>query len=171
MKMFVWTTIIISYLLILLVVLPVRLFIVQTTITNKLDKEILVTPFGRVRSPETTTIPLEFLFPGISNPFNKKISVKPNETIQLYHDNDVCMFDGLLITKGDSLFKVSNDKQPTYNYIISNTVLTDTADNTFDDFTKYKLGDFTGFAFHILLLLYAPIMTVIILTKKFKNCQ
>jgi hypothetical protein len=169
MKIFVWTTTIISYLFILLAVLPVRLFLVKTTITNKLDKEIFVTPFGRERSTITTTIPLDFNFPGISNPFNKNISVKPNETIQLYHDNDVCMFDGLLINKSDSLFKISNDKQMNNQYTISNAVLTDNADKTFDDFTKYKLGDFSGFAFHILLLLYAPIMTVIILTRKFKK--
>ena len=169
MKIFVWTTIIISYLFILFAVLPVRLFLVQTTITNKLDKEIFVTPFGRVRGATTTTIPLEFNFPGISNPFNKNISVKPNETIQLYHDNDVCMFDGLLINRSDSLFKISNDKQMNNQYTISNALLTDNANKTFDDFTKYKLVDFGGFAFHILLLLYAPIMTVIILTRKFKK--
>ena len=169
MKIFVWTTIIISYLFILLVVLPIRLFLVQTTITNKLDKEIFVTPYGRERNTITTTIPLEFRFPNISNPFNKKISVKPNETIQLYYDNDGCMFDGLLITKSDSLFKVSNDKQANYNYTISNSVLTDTADKAFDDFTKYKFGDFSGFIFQVLLLLYAPFMTVILLTKKFRK--
>jgi hypothetical protein len=169
MKIFVWTTIIISYLFILFAVLPVRLFLVQTTITNKLDKEIFVTPFGRVRGATTTTIPLEFNFPGISNPFNKNISLKPNETIQLYHDNDVCMFDGLLINKSDSLFKISNDKQVNNQYTISNALLTDNANKKFDDFTKYKLGDYSGFAFHILLLLYAPIMTVIILTRKFKK--
>jgi hypothetical protein len=169
MKIFVWTTIIISYLFILLAVLPVRLFIIQTTITNKVDTEIFVTPFGRERSAVTTTIPLEFKFPGISNPFNKIISVKPNETIQLYHDNDGCLFEGLLITKGDSLFQVSNDKQENYNYIISKAVLTDTGDKALDDFTKYKFGDFNGFAFQVLLLLYAPIMTVILLTKKFRK--
>ena len=169
MKIFVWTTIIISYLFILLAVLPVRLFLVQTTITNKLDKEIFVTPYGRERSTITTTIPLEFKFPGISNPFNRKISVKPNETIQLYHDNDACMFDGLLIAKSDSLFKVSKDKQTNDHYTISNAVLSNLADKTFDNFTKFKFGGFIGFTFQALLLLYAPIMTVILLTNKFKK--
>lgn len=169
MKIFVWTTIIISYLFIVLAVFPVRLFLVQTTITNKLDKEIFVTPYGRERSPITTTIPLEFKFPGISNPFNKNISVKPNETIELYHDNDVCMFDGLLIAKSDSLFKVNNDKQSSDHYIINNAVLKDSADKGFDDFGKYKFGEFIGFAFQILLLLYAPIMTLFILTRKFRK--
>ena len=89
MKIFVWTTIIISYLFILLTALPVRLFLVQTTITNRLDKEIFVTPIGRVISSIITIIPLEYKFPGISNPFNKNISIKPNETIQVYHDNDI----------------------------------------------------------------------------------
>ena len=169
MKIFVWTTIIISYLFIILAVLPVRLFLVQTTITNTLDKEIFVTPFGRERSTITTTIPLEFKFPGISNPFNKKISVKPDETIELYHDNDVCMIDGLLIAKSDSLFKVNNDKQSNDHYIINNAALTNTADKLFADYNEYKFGDFIGFTFQILLLLYAPIMTVVILTKKFKK--
>ncbi len=169
MKIFVWTTIIISYLFILLAVLPVRLFLVQTTITNKIDKEIFVTPFGRERSTTTTTIPLEFKFPRISNPFNKKILVKPNGTVKLYHDNDACMFDGLLINKGDTLFKVSNDNQANNLYIISNVVLTDNADKSFDNFTKYNFADFIGFAFQILLLLYAPIMTVIILTRKLRK--
>ena len=169
MKIFVWTTIVISYLFILFAVLPVRLFLVQTSITNQLDKEIFVTPIGRVRSKTTTTIPLEFKFPGISNPFNKQISVKPNQTIQLYHDNDACMFEGLLISKSDSLFKVRNDKRTKDNYTISNTVLTDTADTSFDSFTRYKFGDFTGFSFQFFLLLYAPIMTVTILTKRFKK--
>jgi hypothetical protein len=169
MKIFVWITIIISYLFILLAVLPIRLFLVQTTITNKLDKEIFVTPFGRVRSTTTATIPLEFKFPGISNPFNKKISVKSYETIKLYHDNDACMLDGLLINKGDTLFKVGNDKQADNLYSISNAVLNDNTGKTFDDFTKYNIADFSGFTFQILLLLYAPIMTVIILTRKLKK--
>ncbi len=169
MKKIVWTTIIISYLFILFAVLPTRLFLVQTTITNKLDKEIFVTPLGRERSAISTTIPLEFKFPGITNPFNKNISIEPNDTVQLYHDNDVCIFNGLLITVGDSLFKLSIDKQVNNIYTISSDVLTENAGKTFDDFTRYKLGDFISFTFQILLLIYAPTMTVMMLTKKIKN--
>lgn len=171
MKIFVWTTIIISYFFILLTVFPFRLFLVQTKIRNVLDKEIFITPFGRERGSTTKAIPLEFKLIGISNPFNKQISVKPNTTIELYHDNDAFTFDGLLINKGDSLFKVSNDIQTDNIYTISNALFTENADTSYEDLTKYNFADFIDFFLQILLLLYAPIMTVIMLTRKFRKKQ
>jgi hypothetical protein len=141
-----------------------RLFLGPITITNQLDKEIFVTPYGRIRCPETTTLHLEFSYPGMPNPFNKNINLKPNEDITIYIDHDACLLDGLLVRYRDSMYSVSNDKEPTDSINITNA---DLKEKISLNITNDKFLSYFEFIIEIFLLGYAPIMTIIISIRKF----
>ena len=162
----VWITIIISYLFILTIIFPVRLFIIETKIVNHLDKEILITPYGRIRNSQTTNIPLEFKSIGIANPFNKNLLLKQNDTLTIYHDNDACYLDGFLIQHNGNAYSVESDKETNEDIIVSSKELTTKASAKLVLLTEKKINNYYKFIFQLLLIAYAPTMTIIKVRKK-----
>lgn len=164
-KLIFWTSIIISAIFTTLSCLPIQLFQAKIALQNTNSFDILATPIGRVNSPTTTLLPLEYKFPGITNPFNKQIKIKANQTITLYYDVDVCQFEGLLISAPNGLFFIDSKQSQFKPIDISRENLNILANDNLSSLLQEQSSEYLSFIFQIILLLYSPVIGFYFLVK------
>jgi hypothetical protein len=165
MRILFWSTIILSFLY-TASVLTVRIFITKTTIYNSSHKSISITPFGRIRSTTTTTIPLEFKLIGISNPFNKQILIEPYRSIDLYYDLDICCLDGYYIFENDSVFRKPIKNSNLNSDTIYESNLKHHINLNSNQYKTYSIKNFIPFTIRVISSLYGPCMIILFLRRK-----
>ena len=168
-KLIFWTSLFISAIFTTLSCLPVQIFQTKIALHNANSFDILATPIGRVNSPKTTLLPLEYKFPSIANPFNKQIKIEANQTITLYYDIDVCRFEGLLISAPNGLYFIDSKQSQFKPFHISRENLNILADDNLLNSLKEQNSEYLTFIFQVILLLYFPIIGIYFLFKWIKS--
>ncbi len=157
-KLIFWTSLFISAIFTTLSCLPIQIFQTKIALHNANAFDILATPIGRVNSPTTTLLPLEYKFPSITNPFNKQIKIKANQTITLYYDLAVCQFEGLLISVPNGLFFIDSKQSQFKPIDIGRENLNILANDNLLNLLKDQNSEYLSFIFQIILLLYSPVI-------------
>ena len=168
-KLIFWTSFIISAIFTILSCLTYQFFQARISLHNTNAFDIQVTPIGRVNSPKTTLLPLEYKFPSIANPFNKQINIEANQTITLYYDVDVCRFEGLLISASNGLYFIESKQSQFKPTDIGRENLNIIANDNLSNLLKEQNSVYFIFIFQIILLLYAPIIGIYFLVKWIKS--
>ena len=153
-----WLTVGLSLLFSFTVFINFRLFGAQTVVVNLLDKDILVTPFGRERSTEVTNIPLSFRYPQISSPFNKNIKVSKQDSLALNYDIDVCLLDGVLFEYDKQFYRYDASLQAPDKIVITPKDLRNKAKPEMEKLASRDLTDYKPFIIQSLIVAYAPLI-------------